>query len=340
MVVDARRVERHPFGTRYVVSCGHFATRSVRRSSQEQPETDRGIARRCAAGDVVSSWPRRPVRRRRVPARRSGGRDAAGRGRRARRSIDAGNGRGRAAEGASLRRLTVTGGAPGYMMIPPTCVTRGRRSSTVRDCIVESIMLAGGDGHVVTGNVIAGGKVWLVGTTDCEMRGNYQHGLRWGAGIEVQGRRRPRHRRERVPRRPLRDQVRRHDRRAHRAQPLRDPLVRHPCAQRAGHGASSQPGVAHDARGERRGRRAATRREASSPSTATAAWSSRAAPTRHRRRRLVVPRLPGRRVRVGRAARSRSRRRNQRTARPRDRHRPGARSRRQRLDGDVWQAPT
>src|SRR5207302_1631764 len=46
---------------------------------------------------------------------------------------------------------------------------------------------AGGEGHAITGNVIAGGKVWLMGTTACEVRANYQHGLRWGAGIEVQG---------------------------------------------------------------------------------------------------------------------------------------------------------
>ncbi len=26
-----------------------------------------------------------------------------------------------------------------------------------------------------------------MGTTACEVRANYQHGLRWGAGIEVQG---------------------------------------------------------------------------------------------------------------------------------------------------------
>jgi nitrous oxidase accessory protein NosD len=29
--------------------------------------------------------------------------------------------------------------------------------------------------------------VWLVGASDCEIRANFQHGLRWGAGIEVGG---------------------------------------------------------------------------------------------------------------------------------------------------------
>ncbi len=91
-------------------------------------------------------------------------------------------------DGATLEGVTVTGGAPGYMMIPPTCVTgQGADRLTVRDCHVESIGIAGGGGHAITGNVIAGGKVWLMGTIACEVRANYQHGLRWGAGIEVQG---------------------------------------------------------------------------------------------------------------------------------------------------------
>ena len=88
----------------------------------------------------------------------------------------------------NLVQVTVTGAAPGYMMIPPTCVTgQGADGLTVRDCHVESIAIVGGSGHLIAGNVIAGGKVWLMGTTGCEVRANYQHGLRWGAGIEVQG---------------------------------------------------------------------------------------------------------------------------------------------------------
>ena len=90
--------------------------------------------------------------------------------------------------GAALEGVTVTGSAPGYMMIPPSCVTgQGGDGLAVRDCHVESIMIAGGAGHVIANNVIAGGKVWLLGATACEVRANYQHGLRWGAGIEVQG---------------------------------------------------------------------------------------------------------------------------------------------------------
>jgi nitrous oxidase accessory protein NosD len=84
--------------------------------------------------------------------------------------------------------MTVTGGAPGYMMIPPTCVTgQGGDRLTVRDCVVESISITGGRGHVVHGNVVAGGKVWLIDASACTVRANFQHGLRWGAGIEVQG---------------------------------------------------------------------------------------------------------------------------------------------------------
>ncbi|HWS48261.1 MAG TPA: right-handed parallel beta-helix repeat-containing protein, partial [Acidimicrobiia bacterium] len=89
---------------------------------------------------------------------------------------------------AALEGVTVVGGAPGYMMIPPTCVTSsGADELTVRDCLVESIGIAGGRGHVITGNVVAGGKVWLMGASECEVAANFQHGLRWGAGIEIQG---------------------------------------------------------------------------------------------------------------------------------------------------------
>ncbi len=91
-------------------------------------------------------------------------------------------------DGATIEGVTVTGGSPGYMMIPPTCVTgQGGDRLAVRDCHVESVAIFGGTGHAVTGNVIAGGKVWLMGATNCEVRANYQHGLRWGAGIELQG---------------------------------------------------------------------------------------------------------------------------------------------------------
>jgi len=89
--------------------------------------------------------------------------------------------------GATLEGLTVTGAAPGYMMIPPTCVTGSGDRITIADCVVESILLSGGDDHVVVNNVVAGGKVWCMGTNRVTVRGNYQHGLRWGAGIECNG---------------------------------------------------------------------------------------------------------------------------------------------------------
>jgi hypothetical protein len=57
----------------------------------------------------------------------------------------------------------------------------------VRDCHVESIALTGGTGHVVRGNVIAGGAVSVLGASACDVRANYQHGLRWGVGIMVAG---------------------------------------------------------------------------------------------------------------------------------------------------------
>jgi nitrous oxidase accessory protein NosD len=104
--------------------------------------------------------------------------------------IDAG---GRAAvvlggDGATLEGVTVTGGSRGSTMIPSACVSgQGADRLTVRDCHVQSIGITGGSAHVITGNVIAGGAVRLTGTTGCEVRANYRHGYRWGAGIEIDG---------------------------------------------------------------------------------------------------------------------------------------------------------
>ena len=86
-----------------------------------------------------------------------------------------------------LERLTVTGGAAGYMMVPPTCVVGGGDRIVVRDCHIESLALTGGSGHRVIGNVIAGGAVSLMAANECEVRANYQHGLRWGVGIMIAG---------------------------------------------------------------------------------------------------------------------------------------------------------
>jgi len=93
-----------------------------------------------------------------------------------------------AGDGATIERVTVAGGAPGYMMIPPTCVIgSGGDRLVVRDCHVESIAITGGSDHRVVGNVIAGGSVSLIGASRSEVRANYQHGLRWGVGVVVAG---------------------------------------------------------------------------------------------------------------------------------------------------------
>ena len=202
-------------------------------------------------------------------------------------------------DGAALEGVTVTGGAPGYMMIPPTCVTgQGGDGLTVRDCHVESIMIVGGKGHVVAGNVIAGGKVWLMGATDCEVRANYQHGLRWGAGIEVQG----------------------GEGHVIAENECRDDLCAIKCVETIGarvernryetrwfgihllnaHGlvALPQPGVAHDAGRDRRRRARQPHREATRRALRQRRGRGRWCGG-HRHRRVVVPRLPGRCLRVG-----------------------------------------
>jgi alpha-L-fucosidase len=90
--------------------------------------------------------------------------------------------------GATLEDVTVTGGAPGYMFVPPTCVTaRNGDAITVRHCVVDAISLSGGSGHRVEANVVTTGNVVLDGTADSLVAGNFQHGLRWGVGIEISG---------------------------------------------------------------------------------------------------------------------------------------------------------
>ncbi len=93
-----------------------------------------------------------------------------------------------AGDGATLAGVTVVGGAPGYMMIPPTCVSiSGASNAEVRECVVESISVTGGDGHRIHGNVVAGGNIWCMFASSTEIVANYQTGLRWGPGIEVRG---------------------------------------------------------------------------------------------------------------------------------------------------------
>jgi alpha-L-fucosidase len=183
--IDARAVARHPFGTRYLVSCD--ATRGL----SPVRVTRTGVAARLAAarpGEVVDLeagvYDDEPF-----PLTVPAGVTLRGAGA-AHVTIAAG---GRIAialqgDGAGLEGVTVIGGAPGYMMIPNTCVTGGGGDNLrVRDCVIESVSLIGGRGHVVSGNVIAGGKVGLMSTNACEVRANFQHGLRWGAGIEIIG---------------------------------------------------------------------------------------------------------------------------------------------------------
>jgi alpha-L-fucosidase len=188
VVVDARATERDPFGTRY---CVRLATDERPIALRSEGAGDGFLAQRLAGatpGDVVDV-PAGRYDREAFPIMVPAGVTLRGAGS-ARVVIDAGGTVGvvLGGEGATLEGVTVTGAAPGYMMIPPTCVTgQGADRLTVRNCHVESIAIVGGSGHVVAGNVVAGGKVWLLGTSDSEVRANYQHGLRWGAGIEVQG---------------------------------------------------------------------------------------------------------------------------------------------------------
>ena len=185
VVIDARAIERHLFGSRYVVSCETARRIRVR---DVAPSKIAALLEGAAPGTIVD-LPAGYYANETFPIKVPEGVTLRGAGA-PKTTIDA---RGHVAitlagDDAALEGVTVVGGAPGYMMIPPTCVTgSGGDRIAVRDCVVESIMISGGTGHVVSGNVVAGGKVWLAGTAECEVRANFQHGLRWGAGIEVQG---------------------------------------------------------------------------------------------------------------------------------------------------------
>lgn len=201
LVVDARAIERHPFGARYVVD---LEVREHVDVAERRPGGAARARRRYAtitealegaqAGEVVEVGPGRYTlaEGERFPLVVPAGvtlRAAARLGAR-RVVIDAGGAAGvqLAGDNATLERVTVTGASPGYMMVPPTCVIGGGGDRlVVRNCHVESIALAGGTGHQVLGNVIAGGSVSLMGATGCEVRANYQHGLRWGVGIMIAG---------------------------------------------------------------------------------------------------------------------------------------------------------
>ena len=92
------------------------------------------------------------------------------------------------AAGAALEDLMVTGSASGYMFVPPTCITaRNADSVAVRRCVVDAISISGGTGHHIEANIVAGGNVALDGVSSTLVAANFQHGLRWGVGIEVVG---------------------------------------------------------------------------------------------------------------------------------------------------------
>ena len=195
------RSTRHPFGTRYVVelatqdrvAAAEPSPGGAARAGKRYPTITEALAE-AVAGDAIDVGPGRysgasgekfPLV---VPAGvtlRAGGSLAT-----RRVVIDAGGAAGvqLAGDGATLERVTVTGAAPGYMMVPPTCViSSGANGIVVRDCHVEAIALTGGADHKVIANVVAGGAVTLVATNACEVRANYQHGLRWGVGIMIVG---------------------------------------------------------------------------------------------------------------------------------------------------------
>ncbi len=189
VTVDGRAVERHPFGTRYCLRVAAGGNRPLRVQSASAPQGMLGALLAGAAPGAVVEVPAGRYDDEQFPLVVPAGVTLRGAGA-AQVTIDAGGNVGVVLSGddATVEGVTVTGASPGYMMIPPTCVTgAGGDRLTVRDCHVESIAIVGGRGHVVRGNVVAGGKVWLMGTNASVVRANYQHGLRWGAGIEVQG---------------------------------------------------------------------------------------------------------------------------------------------------------
>ena len=201
LAVDARAVARDPLGTRYVVELGERDHVTVAAPSPggaarggRRYDTITEALAEATVGDVIDVGPgcyRAEIGERFPLVVPAGVTVRAGGSLSARRVvIDAGGAAGvqLAGDDATIERLTVTGAAPGYMMIPPTCViSSGGDRVVVRDCHVEAIALTGGAAHKVVGNVIAGGAVSLIATSGCEVRANYQHGLRWGAGIMIVG---------------------------------------------------------------------------------------------------------------------------------------------------------
>jgi alpha-L-fucosidase len=103
--------------------------------------------------------------------------------------VGAGNAVVELASHARLAGVSVAGGAPGYMFLPPSCVVTVRRADSVeiRGCHVEAIAIGGGSRHRIERNVVSGGNITLDGASESSVFDNFQHGLRWGVGIEVSG---------------------------------------------------------------------------------------------------------------------------------------------------------
>ncbi|GIU88541.1 MAG: hypothetical protein KatS3mg009_3056 [Acidimicrobiia bacterium] len=194
VAVDARAVERHPFGSRYRLRVAAAGAIRVRDAAPRPAGAPTVTSRLAAArpGDVVAlapgvydaaageAFPLVVPEGVTLCAEAGTPLDAV--------VIDSGKSAAvQLGPGSTLRGVTVRGGAPGYMMIPPTCVTGGGDGITVERCALTSLLLSGGSGAVVARNVVSGGKVWLAGTRASTVHGNYQHGLRWGVGIEVNG---------------------------------------------------------------------------------------------------------------------------------------------------------
>jgi alpha-L-fucosidase len=182
--VDARAIDRHPFGARYCVDL--VPTERIAVPARAPFSIGAALAA-AAGGDVVEVPPGRYTSATEqfplvVPAGvtlRGGPGDVV---------IDSGSVVAvQLQAGSRLQRLHVRGGAPGYMFIPPTCVVGSGDAIEIDECRVTSISLRGGAGHLVTRNVVISGKIWCKGANNVTVRGNFQSGLRWGVGIELDG---------------------------------------------------------------------------------------------------------------------------------------------------------
>ena len=186
LTIDARAVTRHAFGARYCVDIVPTEQITVR---SDTPFSIGGALAAAGPGDVVDVPPGTYTgATEQFPLVVPDGvtlRAAAESG-----AVVIDSGSVAAVQlhaGSRLRGLTVLGGAPGYMFIPPTCISGSGDGIEIDSCRVTSIALRGGSGHVVSRNVVTTGKIWCQGADNVTVRGNFQSGLRWGVGIEING---------------------------------------------------------------------------------------------------------------------------------------------------------